>query len=291
MTRIGLIGCGRWGRNAARAMAQAGVLAWVADADYDAARELAALHGVEDRAGIDLHDCDAVWICTPIETHELLVHEAISRGKHVLCEKPLARTKAQAQMLADEARRAGVVLMADHTWLGHHGALTVTNPSDIYEFAVERYAKDERGFDCLEDLLPHDVVLTTRAFGARVARVCVDVFGDLTRVYMTPRQDECSKRSCIGGDERAVAKYSYDRPEKIRSMKSWTRNMSTHATNGSHTAGQPEPLAVILDTFLDAIERHKEPDIGGPAEFIHVAAVIEAAKKSRASGGEWVDVE
>ena len=298
MTRIGLIGAGRWGRNAARAMAKAGVLAWVADADPYAASSLAAEHGVsfvhmDGHFGIggNLFPWDEVtgcWLATPIETHELLVHAALSAGKHVLCEKPLSRSKAQAAELAADAERRGLVLMADHTWLGHAGARTVVDYDGLTEYTAQRWAKDDRGFDALEDMLPHDVVLARRAFRNDIHAVCTMVLGHQTLVVMAPDvetdAEDFKPRHCS-------VTYSYDYDGKIREMKSRGADGSFHISAGALPAHAPEPLSVILDEFISAIREHRQPRIGGAAEFVHVAAVIEAAKASRAKGGEWVDVQ
>jgi predicted dehydrogenase len=54
-------------------------------------------------------DVDAVTIATPPHTHAALVREAITAGKHVLCEKPFAQDAVEARELLDDARRTGVV--------------------------------------------------------------------------------------------------------------------------------------------------------------------------------------
>ena len=52
---------------------------------------------------------DAVTIATPPNTHAALALEAIAAGKHVLCEKPLARDAAEGRRVLDAAVAAGVV--------------------------------------------------------------------------------------------------------------------------------------------------------------------------------------
>ncbi len=52
---------------------------------------------------------DAVHICTPNHTHFPIARDAISAGKHVICEKPLAMTSQEAAALVDLAREKGVV--------------------------------------------------------------------------------------------------------------------------------------------------------------------------------------
>src|SRR4051794_8087178 len=50
-------------------------------------------------------DVDAVDICLPTPAHVSIAPEALAAGKHVVCEKPLARTSADAKIIADAAAR------------------------------------------------------------------------------------------------------------------------------------------------------------------------------------------
>jgi predicted dehydrogenase len=54
---------------------------------------------------------DCVTVATPPDAHHEIVLDAIAAGCHVLCEKPFARTSAQAESMADAADRAGVVAL------------------------------------------------------------------------------------------------------------------------------------------------------------------------------------
>jgi predicted dehydrogenase len=67
-------------------------------------------------------DLDAVVIATPLETHYPFATAAIDAGKHVLVEKPLAASKAQAEALGERAEQRGVRLMVDHTFV-YNGAV------------------------------------------------------------------------------------------------------------------------------------------------------------------------
>jgi predicted dehydrogenase len=53
----------------------------------------------------------AVYIATPQSSHLMLAAQAARAGKHVLCEKPLAATAAQAKQMVDICRKNGVQLM------------------------------------------------------------------------------------------------------------------------------------------------------------------------------------
>ncbi len=59
---------------------------------------------------------DAVVIATPNNTHALLATEAISRGIHVLCEKPLATSYADARHVAEAAVEANLTTMVPFTY-------------------------------------------------------------------------------------------------------------------------------------------------------------------------------
>jgi predicted dehydrogenase len=56
-----------------------------------------------------LEDVDAVAVATPPHTHASLVLQAVTAGKHVVCEKPFARDAAEARTMLNAAERAGVV--------------------------------------------------------------------------------------------------------------------------------------------------------------------------------------
>jgi predicted dehydrogenase len=67
-------------------------------------------------AGMLAGAVDFVDICTPTATHAALVNEALERGLHVFCEKPVAITRAGARELAEASRRAGRVLYPCHQY-------------------------------------------------------------------------------------------------------------------------------------------------------------------------------
>jgi predicted dehydrogenase len=59
----------------------------------------------------------AAVIATPVETHAALARQALEAGRHVLVEKPLASSVADAEALADLAEEKDLTLMVGHTFL------------------------------------------------------------------------------------------------------------------------------------------------------------------------------
>ncbi|MFE7068262.1 Gfo/Idh/MocA family protein [Microbacterium sp. NPDC057658] len=113
--RTGILGGGfmaRVHRTAARDAG--GALRAVATRSPQGARDAAQLLGAaraehDAEALLDADDIDVVHICTPNATHADLALRALRAGKHVVCEKPLATTAADAAALAAEAAESGLV--------------------------------------------------------------------------------------------------------------------------------------------------------------------------------------
>ncbi len=62
-------------------------------------------------------DLDAVIIATPAQTHFNLAFQALTAGKHVLCEKPLSLSVAEIETLSRLAQAKDLTLMVGHTFL------------------------------------------------------------------------------------------------------------------------------------------------------------------------------
>jgi predicted dehydrogenase len=115
--RIGIIGVGAMGRTHAAAWAEIGApLAGFVAASLEHAQALAERYGTAaypDLAALLPH-IDALDICTPTHLHHDMVMQAAAAGKHILCEKPLARTIAEGQDMILACRRARVKLLVGH---------------------------------------------------------------------------------------------------------------------------------------------------------------------------------
>ncbi len=123
MLRAAVIGAGYWGPNLVRNFrgSPRWELAAVCDLDEDRARRAAGDWTTTDTVtSVDdllaRPDIDAVAIATPAGTHRDLALAALDAGKHVLVEKPMAACASDARLMIERAERAGLTLMADHTY-------------------------------------------------------------------------------------------------------------------------------------------------------------------------------
>ena len=114
--RVGLVGCGRISKNHFDALKRVDGLTLVAVCDIDAERaeKAGAEHGVPWFKSLDdmFRDgkCDVVAICTPSGVHSANGIAAAKAGKHVVTEKPMAISLAQADELVKACDDAGVHL-------------------------------------------------------------------------------------------------------------------------------------------------------------------------------------
>jgi predicted dehydrogenase len=169
---LGVIGAGYWGPNLVRAAVATATLQleWLCDLDEARARAVLGRYTtvrattsyeqvLEDPA------VSAVAIATPAATHFDLVRAALEAGKHVLVEKPLTSSLAEAVKLADWAEHSGRVLMCDHTYcytpavrrireLIHGGEIGDVQYVDSVRINLGLVQPD---IDVLWDLAPHDL--------------------------------------------------------------------------------------------------------------------------------------
>lgn len=136
--RIGLIGAGLMARAHTNAYKRVGdffpeleyrpVLKVVCARTADKVQAFAEQWGYESfetdwKTVIAREDIDAVDICTPNDMHAEIAIAAAEVGKIVLCEKPLARTVAEAQPMVDAVDKAGV---ANTVWYNYRRVPAVT---------------------------------------------------------------------------------------------------------------------------------------------------------------------
>lgn len=122
----GVMGTARIATKVGKAIhqAQGAELAVVASRSAERAAEWAAEHGAHRSYGnydalLDDDQIHAVYIPLPPSLHLEWVVRAAQRGKHVLCEKPLAMNAAEAEQMAAACREHGVQLMDGVMWLHH----------------------------------------------------------------------------------------------------------------------------------------------------------------------------
>jgi predicted dehydrogenase len=164
--RIGVAGAGHFGRYHALKVAASdrATLSGVHDTHAERAKTVGWEAGAPDLPfDALLAASDAVVIATPARTHHALAAAALRAGKHVLVEKPIASTLAQADELAALAEERRLVLQVGHLerFSAAHGALVGRIGAPLYLEATRIAPFKPRGTDVsvILDLMIHDLDL------------------------------------------------------------------------------------------------------------------------------------
>ena len=151
--RLGILGTANIARSFVRAVADSTRVAVVAVASRDEAKaggfagEFAiARHFGSYQALLADPDIDAVYIPLPNSLHAEWSIAAVNAGKHVLCEKPLAATAAQARAMFDAARRNGVHLVEGYPYRAQPQTLKLREMLDAGVIGEVRLIQAAFGF-------------------------------------------------------------------------------------------------------------------------------------------------
>jgi predicted dehydrogenase len=316
--RFGVIGWGYWGPKIARnldTLLQAKV-AMVADADASRLAMLAV-----NRPGIrttmqveDLFrsDIDAVVIATPVRTHFQLAREALLRDKHVLVEKPLAASVAEAEELVALAQERKRVLMVGHTF-EYNPAVNelrkLVQSGDlgkIYCVEAERVNLGlfRNDINVIWDLAPHDISILLYLFGKKPEKIKVQAHAHVqSRIEDVAHLDlefadgmnahihvswlhPCKiRRVTVIGDARMVV---YDDTNQAEMLKIYNKGADVHADpvvsyrNGEITIPYIdwiEPLRLECEDFANAIRTGTRPRAHGGVG-LEVVKVLAAAQEA-----------
>ncbi|WP_425488100.1 Gfo/Idh/MocA family protein [Micromonospora jinlongensis] len=144
---------------------------------------------------INRDDIDVIDVCTPGDSHAEIALAALAAGKHVLCEKPLANTVAEARAMtaaAELARASGVRSMCGFNYRrvpavtmmrqlvadGRLGVIRHVRATYLQDWIVDpqfplvwRLQKDRAGSGALGDIGAHIIDLTQFVTGQRISGV------------------------------------------------------------------------------------------------------------------------
>jgi predicted dehydrogenase len=331
LLNVAVVGYGYWGPNLVRNVTASSAMRLAALCERDSGRAdafRARMPGITIESDFDqlLLDpsVDAVVVATPPSTHYALCKRALLAGKHVLVEKPLAKTSAHARELIELADQRGLVIMPGHTFLYSPAVNKVRELIDkdavgeVYFVTSARmnlgnYQAD--GVIC--DLAPHDLSILLHWLDRRIVQVSASArnifqehvaetafitltFEGGTRAniqvsWLAPRK---MRQMLIVGSRRMI---SYDDTLSDEPVRLYDRGMefSTPESFGeyqlTYRSGDvviprvepAEPLALELHDFARAILTGSRP-VSHAQLGLEVVSALEAIEQSLQHGGEPV---
>jgi predicted dehydrogenase len=329
--KVGLIGYGYWGPNLARNLAEVLGFELAAIADPRQERRDLALRrhpGIaacaDAQALLDREEIEAVVVATPLATHYQLARGAIERGKHVLVEKPLAASRAEAEDLAERAHARGVRLMVDHTFVYNSAVRAVRSILDSGDLGDLLYLDSVRvnlglfqqDSNVIWDLATHDLAILDHLIGERPVAVSANgsamagyaheniayitvhyASGFLAHFHVNWLAPVKIRHMFIGGRRRMLV---YDDMEPSEKVKVYDKGVDidvqdeearrqifiSYRTGDMHAprVDRREALSRVVEEFAASIADRRAPLTDGAAG-IRVVTMLQAAEQSlRAEG-------
>ncbi|MDQ2105337.1 Gfo/Idh/MocA family oxidoreductase, partial [Azospirillum isscasi] len=312
---VAVIGCGAWGKNLVRNFHQLKALAAVHDANPAAAAQVGARYDVPARGLAEILDdpaLPAVVIATPAETHYRLALAALTAGKHVFVEKPLALAVGEAEELVRLAEARGRVLMVGHLLQYHPAFLALKAFVDEGRLGRVEYlysnrlnlGKVRREENALWSFAPHDISMILSLVGTGPERVQAvgaaylhKVIADVTTTHLSfPGGEQAhifvswlhpvkeQKLVVVGDRGMAVFDDGLDWPEKLRLYPhriDWISGVPTPAkAEALPVELEPaEPLLLECAHFLECLTLGRRPRTDG-AEGLRVLRVLQEAQRT-----------
>jgi predicted dehydrogenase len=187
--KIAVIGAGHMGRYHAEKFAALRGVQLVAVVDADAARAAALAQKLDCLSASDhsevLEKVDAAVIAVPTDRHHAVARDCLDQGLHLLIEKPLATTLAEADDLIELSRKRQLILQVGHVERYNKAfqALVARMDRPVYVEAERLSAFKQRGaeVDVVLDLMIHDLDLACALSRSEPAAVSACGFRVMTR--------------------------------------------------------------------------------------------------------------
>jgi predicted dehydrogenase len=302
--RVGVVGVGAIGSNHARLYAEIPSAEFSAVYDIDQARGNAIGRKFGATAAKSLDDfikaIDAASVATPTNTHYEISRLLLSRGKHVLVEKPITDNTAHAAELADLAASKALILQVGHVERFNPvlGALEkhLTHPRFIEAHRLSPYPERSTDIGVVLDLMIHDLEVILHFVRSPVQSI------DAVGVPVLSRGEDIANAR-LRFENRCVANVTSSRisPERVRKIRVFQedaylsldyqnqsgeiyRRVGGRITRDKVDIGREEPLKVQLASFVECAATGREPRVSGFQATAALELAVDITKRIRSSG-------
>ncbi len=329
--KVAVVGLGYWGPNLVRNfLATEGVDGVVCcDVLQNRLEKVRRqFYGVEVASSIDEvlrhDDVEAVVLATPVSEHYPLGMKVLGADRHLLVEKPLTLTSADAESLLECADRKNLRLMVDHTFVYTSAVRKIKECLDRGEIGEIMYFDSvrvnlglfQRDTNVIWDLAPHDVSIMDFLVSQKPVSVSAvgmshfNGYEDIAYLTVSFKNKIIAhfhvnwispvkvRRILLGGTKLMVV---YDDMEPSEKIKMYNRGVEIKEKESVYRAlveyrigdmyaphvDQREALSLMTKDFVDAIRTGKPPVSDGRAGM-NVVRILEAADRSLHSGGKPV---
>ena len=298
LIRIGVVGIGSIGKNHARICAELpdAQLAAVFDIKRQSAEAAAAQYGAKVANSLDefISLVDAATVAAPTAVHYEIGSALLANGKHVLIEKPITETTAQAEDLVRVAKERSVILQVGHIERFNPilSALEqrLTRPRFIEAHRLSPYPFRSVEIGVVLDLMIHDLEIILHLVRSPVKSI--DAVGV---PILSKREDIANAR--IRFENGCIANVTASRisPEKMRKIRVFQENtylsldyqaqageiyrlVDGQITRESVAMEKEEPLKRELHSFVECARRGLQPLVSGSGAAAALELAIEISE-------------
>ncbi len=333
---VAVVGYGYWGPNVVRNILERPEFRLIGLCERDSGRAEDFTRRYPTRtAERDLDELlldprvQAVSIATPPRTHYDLVRRALEAGKHVLVEKPLATSVAQAEELIELAAQVDRVLMPGHTFVYSPPVNKVRDLirsgelGDVYFITSSRMNLGLYQTDgVISDLAPHDLSILLYWLDRPVAQIAAAA----QSIFQNGVPETAFLTVTFAGGATANVQISWLAPRKVRQMvvvgskrmvqyedtssdeavRIYDRGLDVSMAEAPATFGEyqltyrsgdivvprieaAEPLGLELADFAHAVRTREEPRSNSRLG-LEIVRVLEAAHLSVERAGDPVEL-
>lgn len=333
--QIGIIGLGYWGPNLIRNFSsivgcKVHAIADQQDQKLEKFRKLyPSVHTFQNADDLIMNsEIDAVVIATPVFSHFSLAKLALENNKHVLIEKPMTASVAEAEILIELAKKKGKVLMVDHTFLYTGAVKKIKEFVDNGIIGRLKYVDSTRinlglfqpDINVLWDLAPHDISILNFIYNespvsVQATGICHTKNGIENIAYLTLHYNSdmiahfnCSwtspvkiRKFLIGGDKKMFVYDDMEPTEKVKlydtgydhkNEEDQRKILVDYRTGDIFVPklSTSEALVGVANDFVQSIVNKTKP-ISDAILGLNVVKVLEAAQKSIKQKGAEVSIQ
>src|SRR6202047_2921097 len=308
LTRIGVVGCGSIGKNHARICAELADarLSAVLDINRESAEVIAAQYGAKVANSLDefISLVDAATVAAPTAVHYEIGSALLRHGKHVLIEKPITETPAQAEDLVRLAKERSLVLQVGHIERFNPILIALeqrfTRPRFIESHRLSPYPFRSVEIGVVLDLMIHDLEIILHLVRSPVKSI------DAVGVPVLSKGEDIANAR-IRFQNGCVANITASRisPEKMRKIRVFQedaylsldyQNQSAEMfrlvdgkiTREAVKIEKDEPLKCELQSFVECSRRGIQPVVSGSEAAAALELAIEITEITKSATGELI---
>jgi predicted dehydrogenase len=279
--QCGVVGVGYLGQHHARIYAELEQceLAGIFEVDPERGKEIADKHGCPVFTNLDelAAVCDAISVVVPTDKHCEVALPLLEKGCHLLIEKPLCVSSAEAETILEAANRNNCLIQVGH--IEHYNPVTsylekaVDNPLFITADRLAPFTPRGTEVGVVLDLMIHDLGVILQLVGAPVEKV-----ESVGVNVLSPTEDIANTRITFANGTVANVNASRVSEKKVREIRVFQNNayLSLDFMNQVghfvkrdglklHKEEIPiekgEPLKIELASFLDCVTNMSNPKV------------------------------